>query len=166
MVLAVAAVQRGPTAKKKGPYGTWRLLCTCLSMAEGQAFIVNGGIKDSHGNGLEFKFHLSGSGGTTRRVYKCISHENCPVLVRTTLKGGSYVVEAKDGLEHSKVEAPPKRRTNSALTKVQEEELKKSVNEGSKPAAILSGWTAAVLKKNPHARKRKKGGLAGKYTCI
>ena len=166
MVLAVPAVQRGPATKKKGPYGTWRLLCTCLSMAEGKAFIVNGGIKDSHGNGLEFKYEHSGSGGMTRRAYKCISHENCPVLVRTTLKGGSYVVEAKDGLKHSKVEAPPKRRTNSALTNVQEEELQKSVNEGSKPAAILSGWTAAVLEKYPHALKRKKGGLAGKYTYI
>ena len=166
MVLAVPAVQRGPATKKKGPYGTWRLLCTCLSMAEGMAFIVNGGIKDNHGEGLHFKFVPNGSGGTTRKAYKCISHENCPVLVRTALKGGSYAVEAKDGLEHSKVKAVPKRCANCALTRVQEEDLRKSVNEGSKPAAILSCWSAAVLEQQPHAPKRKKGGLEGKYTYI
>ena len=157
-------VTTGPPIQKKGR-GSWRLLCTCLNLIEGQAFILNGGIKDSLGKPLVFKFHNAGSHGTTRKAYQCASHEKCPVLVRTVLKGGSFVVQSKVGLEHGKVEAT-KSRNNAALTKVQEAELKKSINEGSKPAAILSGWSAAVLKKNPHARKRKKGGLAGKYTCI
>ena len=144
----------------------WQLMCHCSSMQEATEYIRRGGIKDSQGNSLRFKTTALGSGGKTRKAFQCISHGNCPVVVRAVLKEGGFLVESKFGLEHSKEVATEKRAKNSTLTMAQEAALTKSVNEGSRPAAILSNWTSQLLDEDPNAQKRRKGGLAGKPSII
>ena len=139
---------------------SWGLITHTQSMKSGSEFIPKGGIKDSHGDPLAFKYYPPSSGGAMRKAYKCSSHVNCPVVVRVLLKGTTFAVECKLGVEHSKEEAAAKRK-NATLTNAQAAKMKEAINQGTKPAALLSSWTSVVLDSDPTAQKRKEGGLEG-----
>lgn len=143
----------------------WENLIELDTMEECKNFINGGNLQDEEKKELRFAWHTSAPGdGRTRAYYKCISHEDCPVLVRAVKLGGTFAVQVTAEEQHSIVEMDL-RRINASMSVRSAELVKSLVDGGSKPGAIFSVLTSKELEQSQGdgiaAVKRPNGGLKG-----
>lgn len=145
----------------------WTPVAEYESMEACKKSILGGELVFEDEKALRFNWASSPGNGKTRAYFVCASHVQCPVHVRAVLKGATFVVECRSGVKHAS-EPELRRRKNSAMTVDQEESIKKSMQQGVCPAAMLSMLTLDVLSQHKaagsRAEKRTAGGLAG--ACI
>lgn len=147
----------------------WTTVRCCSTMAECKSFILGEQMVDSENQPLRFKWAYPWGNGKTNAYFACASHVDCPVRARASLRdGGMFLVCINMGVLGHASEASLKRRMNSCMTIQQEEYVKTGVNQGVKPATLLSCMTIEKLSEdNAHGRqleKRDAGGLAGMFS--
>lgn len=135
-------------------------------MEECKAFI-HGGLLDDQHRLLRFAWNEGGPGnGKTRACFKCISHIDCPVVVRAVRRDGVFSVQTEAEVEHTKEERLHQ-RSNSSLDVNATQLMKSLVNAGCKPGSIHSTLTSQELERiksiGEVVQKRADGGVQGEH---
>ena len=133
---------------------------------EGCCTFIKEDLEDQEGKTLCWKTEPRFSHGRTRKAFRCMSHVDCPVLVRAVKDGDEFSVQYLEGAVHSK-EVATKFRSNATLTLAQDEDMRKALNRGTRPKALLADWTSDILDEQagmPAAlQKHEEGGLKGEH---
>ena len=138
------------------------------TMQECKDFVKKGGLLCPKGTPLVFRWNQARPGNGKTSVYMvCRSHEACPVELHLSKIGGDFWVQTLAGVDHTTEKILKGRRSNSAMTDTQYEELRMAVDMGGKPAAVVASWTKSELDRckvaGTTAEKRPIGGLTGVF---
>ena len=98
-------------------------------------------------------------GSTTRRMFGCNSHKECPVRARLLMEGATTKVQLNDA-EHSE-ELNPLDRSNSKLTRAEKAEMRKAREYGGTPVVVCSKMSKKEVLSGAPVHKRTEGGLEG-----
>lgn len=88
----------------------------------------------------------------------CNYHVDCPVMLRSRSAGEGYFLQVSEGVCHA-LQVKEKERTNSALTRVQQEMLLTRVRVGASPRQMLEDDTMLAL--DAGKKKLESGGVEG-----
>ena len=136
------------------------------------AATIKDGIAVANGQGEGKWKWAKPSGNCVENAYRqCNAHVDCKHVIRIAeVKGVGFCLYT-NGMEHA-AEATTKKRKNSILTWKDDAHLRKSMDEGATPGAMLVSMTKAKVKElkaqglDPLMHKNEQGGLEGAHMSL
>ena len=159
MLDATLKMKRGLQKPWQEAPGSWSTFAEACKAAKTWADLSEGGAQ-----GRWKSTSMSKKGKW--RVLQCNNHVGCPFLQKITQCASTGLWVRRTCFDHSTV-LNDRVRSNSALTFKQEEQLLTALEDGLKPAALLSAMTKDEMRdlrrrgENPLQHKRPEGGLEG-----